>query len=139
MSNDQINRPSHYTSHPSGIEAIVIAERLNFCLGNAFKYLFRCSHKGNALEDLKKAEWYLNHELNSRVDRWWYRFLNSDTQAYGIVIGIILRSEFRYSGHMAAALNTIYVGGIHCKSREPIERALRSVRMMIKIQENKVR
>jgi hypothetical protein len=39
MKKDNINHPSHYTSHPSGIECIDIAEHHDFCIGNAIKYL----------------------------------------------------------------------------------------------------
>ena len=57
-----IERPAHYNSHPSGIEAIEITQHMNFCLGNAIKYIWRASLK-NGLEDLKKAKWYINREI----------------------------------------------------------------------------
>lgn len=57
---DPINHPAHYASHPSKIEAIEIAARLDFCFGNAFKYVFRAGAKTNAIEDLKKAQWYID-------------------------------------------------------------------------------
>lgn len=60
---DSINHPKHYTSHPSGVEAIDLCKHENFCIGNCMKYLIRCEHKGNKLEDLKKAAWYLNCEI----------------------------------------------------------------------------
>jgi hypothetical protein len=60
---DMINNPPHYTNHPSGVECIAIAEHMNFCLGNALKYLWRAGEKGDALEDLKKARWYLDREI----------------------------------------------------------------------------
>ena len=60
---DNINHPKHYTSHPSGIECIQITEHMNFCLGNALKYIWRAGLKENRLDDLKKARWYLNREI----------------------------------------------------------------------------
>lgn len=63
MKNDSVNHPGHYTSHPSGIECIQITEHLNFCLGNAIKYIWRAGLKGDSLEDLKKAAWYINREI----------------------------------------------------------------------------
>jgi len=60
MSN--VDHPAHYNSHPSGVEAIEIAERLSFNLGNAIKYLMRRKHKGRELEDLQKALWYTKRE-----------------------------------------------------------------------------
>lgn len=62
---DAIN-PSHYTSHPSGIDCIAITEHMNFCLGNAVKYIWRAGLKGEALEDLKKAQWYIAREIERR-------------------------------------------------------------------------
>ena len=62
--NDNVNHPSHYTSHPSGVEAIQITEHMNFCVGNAIKYLWRQGLKGESqLEDLKKARWYIDREI----------------------------------------------------------------------------
>lgn len=64
--NDPVNHPAHYTSHPSGIECIEITRWMNFNLGNAIKYIWRAGNKGNAIEDLKKARWYLDDEIKRR-------------------------------------------------------------------------
>lgn len=63
---DPVNHPAHYTSHPSGIECIEVTRWMNFNLGNALKYIWRAGNKGNALEDLKKARWYLDDEIKRR-------------------------------------------------------------------------
>lgn len=60
---DPVNHPKHYTSHKSGVECIQIAEHYNFCRGNALKYLWRAGEKGNEIEDLKKAAWYIQREI----------------------------------------------------------------------------
>ena len=60
---DRVNHPRHYTSHPSGVECIEIAEHMNFCLGCALKYIWRAGLKGDAVEDLKKARWYVDREI----------------------------------------------------------------------------
>lgn len=62
MSSDMVNHPTHYNSHPSGVEAIEIVEHMNFCMGNAFKYVYRFQLK-NGLQDLEKAHWYLKRQL----------------------------------------------------------------------------
>ena len=64
--NDVVNHPPHYTAHPSGVECIQITEHMNFCLGNAIKYLWRADLKNDAIEDLKKAVWYVNREIERR-------------------------------------------------------------------------
>jgi hypothetical protein len=61
---DPINHPAHYTGHPSGVECITVTEHMNFCRGNAIKYIWRAGDKGNELEDLKKARWYIDREIS---------------------------------------------------------------------------
>ena len=68
QSADAVNHPHHYTSHASGIEAITITEHMSFCIGNVFKYCWRAGEKGEALEDLRKAAWYLAREID-RIER----------------------------------------------------------------------
>lgn len=63
MKNDNVNHPSHYTSHPSGVECITVTEWFNFNIGNAMKYLWRSGLKGSTLDDLKKARWYVDREI----------------------------------------------------------------------------
>lgn len=63
---DPVNSPAHYRASPSGIEVIQITEHMGFCLGNAVKYIMRCDHKNDAIEDLEKAKWYIDRELQKR-------------------------------------------------------------------------
>ena len=63
---DPVNQPPHYTNHASGIECIQITEHMGFNLGNAVKYIWRCDLKKDAIEDLKKAIWYINREIQKR-------------------------------------------------------------------------
>lgn len=60
---DVVNQPPHYKKHSSGIECIQVTEHMNFCLGNAVKYIWRSGYKGSTIEDLKKAVWYLQREI----------------------------------------------------------------------------
>jgi hypothetical protein len=66
IAEDAVNHPPHYTAHPSGVECIQITETMNFCLGNAIKYIWRADLKHDAIEDLKKAVWYVNREIKRR-------------------------------------------------------------------------
>lgn len=63
---DQVNHPSHYVSHPSGIECIQVTEHMGFNLGNAIKYVWRADLKNDAIEDLRKAAWYIDREIRKR-------------------------------------------------------------------------
>jgi hypothetical protein len=62
---DPVNNPAHYTV--GGIETIdfIEAKKLNYRLGNVVKYLTRADYKGNKIEDLRKAQWYLEREIES--------------------------------------------------------------------------
>ena len=63
---DPVAHPSHYTAHPSGVECIQITEHMGFNLGNALKYIWRCDLKRDAIEDLRKAAWYIEREIQKR-------------------------------------------------------------------------
>lgn len=63
---DMVNHPPHYKAHPSGVECIQITEHYNFNVGNAIKYLWRADQKGAPIQDLEKAAWYINREIEKR-------------------------------------------------------------------------
>jgi hypothetical protein len=62
-----VDHPAHYGGRDNPYEAIKVIEAwgLGFCLGNALKYIARAGKKGDALEDLRKARWYLQHEIEN--------------------------------------------------------------------------
>jgi hypothetical protein len=64
MQPDPVNHPWHYKV--GGIETIdfIEAKSLGYNLGNVVKYITRSDHKGDRLQDLQKAQWYLNREIN---------------------------------------------------------------------------
>jgi hypothetical protein len=68
IKDDPVDHPKHYTAHPSGIECIQITQHMGFNLGNALKYIWRCDLKLDAIEDLKKAKWYIDKELEKRTN-----------------------------------------------------------------------
>lgn len=64
---DSVNHPGHYqTGQFECIDVMVevfgIEDVMNFCICNAFKYLYRTRRK-NGVEDVRKAAWYLNKYL----------------------------------------------------------------------------
>lgn len=63
--NDPVNHPSHYADHYEH-EVIELTEKLDFCLGNAVKYILRAPYKGHEAEDLKKARWYLKRVAETK-------------------------------------------------------------------------
>ena len=66
---EAVDHPPHYLAHPSGVECIQITEHMGFNLGNAIKYVWRADLKDDAIEDLKKAAWYINREIQRREQR----------------------------------------------------------------------
>lgn len=60
---DMVNHPPHYSAHPSGVECIRIVEHFTFNIGSAVKYLWRQGLKNDSIEDLRKAAWYVNREI----------------------------------------------------------------------------
>lgn len=64
-SSDMVNSPSHYKGHKFEVIDIIEDFELNFRKGNALKYLLRAGHKDDYVQDLKKAIWYLNREIDA--------------------------------------------------------------------------
>ena len=64
---EAVNHPDHYGGEENPYEAIKVIEAwdLGFCLGNTVKYISRAGKKDSALQDLKKARWYLDREIQN--------------------------------------------------------------------------
>lgn len=60
---DVINHPSHYTRGKIEVIDFIEDQQLPYHLGNVIKYIARAGHKGDKLEDLKKARWYLDRYI----------------------------------------------------------------------------
>jgi len=64
---DNVKKPKHYNSHPSGVECIDIVQHMNYNTGNAIKYLWRKGIKNptkeGIIEDLEKAKMYIEKEI----------------------------------------------------------------------------
>lgn len=75
--------PKHYRSHPSGIECIQITEHMDFLKGNAIKYVWRAGEKGDEIEDLGKAIWYLQRRISMLK-----RHCETKREAFGRTVGI---------------------------------------------------
>lgn len=67
MIKEAVDHPAHYNGHPSGIECIDVVEHMGFNLGNAMKYIWRADLKADAVEDLRKARWYIEREISKRT------------------------------------------------------------------------
>lgn len=67
---NKINHPKHYGGAENPHEPIKIIEHysLGFHLGNAIKYILRAGRKGDIIEDLKKAVWYLNRKIEQEEE-----------------------------------------------------------------------
>lgn len=68
---DHVNHPAHYGGADNPYEAIKVIEAwgLSYCLGNALKYICRADHKGSPVEDLQKAIWFINREIERRNEQ----------------------------------------------------------------------
>jgi hypothetical protein len=64
---EAVNHPAHYGGGDNPYEAIKVIEAwgLGFCLGNTVKYIARAGKKDATLQELKKARWYLDREINN--------------------------------------------------------------------------
>lgn len=71
MSDETVDHPAHYNSHPSGVECIDIIKHMPFSAGSVIKYLWRAGLKDSepTLRDLKKARWYLDCMIQDEEER----------------------------------------------------------------------
>lgn len=68
---DNVQKAKHYNLHPSGVECIDVVEHLDFCIGNAIKYMWRSGLKvsdnlsdvQSEIQDLKKSIYYINRKI----------------------------------------------------------------------------
>jgi hypothetical protein len=69
---ENVNHPNHYKGKDNPYEAIKVIDawKLGFCLGNAVKYIARAGAKGDKVEDLQKAIWYIQHEIDGLLDNY---------------------------------------------------------------------
>ena len=74
-----INQSSHYHKHAVLVEPIELCELLGFNLGNCLKYCFRYLDKGNPLQDLKKAQFYIRRILADDNDLIAFREYNGNS------------------------------------------------------------
>ena len=69
---ETVNNPDHYKGKDNPYEAIKVIDawKLGFSLGNAVKYIARAGAKGDKVEDLQKAIWYIQHEIDGLLDNY---------------------------------------------------------------------
>jgi hypothetical protein len=69
---ETVNNPNHYKGKDNPYEAIKVIDawKLGFSLGNAVKYIARAGAKGDKVEDLQKAIWYIQHEIDGLLDNY---------------------------------------------------------------------
>lgn len=63
MTKEAVNHPEHYQSKNLEVIDVIESFELNFSLGNVIKYILRAGKKHNRIEDLQKAKWYLEREI----------------------------------------------------------------------------
>lgn len=85
MSMDPVNHPSHYTSDRFPFECIELTAYMDFCMGNMVKYVWRHLDKGKPVEDLEKARFYLNHEIETvKPETIWPLPRNATAELYAL-------------------------------------------------------
>lgn len=65
---EMINHPKHYNKGKYEVIDVIEDWELNFNLGNAVKYIGRADYKGNKVEDLRKAMWYIDREIERSIE-----------------------------------------------------------------------
>lgn len=119
MTNDNINHPSHYTSHPSKVECCEIVRHLHGARSHAYKYVFRRKLKNTEVENLKKALWwlvdaidnpteqpYIDHNIKAKIQL----VADYEPEPFGPLLNIIAWGEVDELKIAAVALQSIIDG-----------------------------
>jgi hypothetical protein len=98
--NDNVNHPEHYTSGDieciDAIRAALGDKFEGFLIGNVFKYCWRHDHK-NGLEDLKKAQWYLQKAIDEKEKTKKYADMVREKLPEGVSIALLKSNEWKPS------------------------------------------
>ena len=94
--NDNVNHPAHYEQN-GPFECIELTEHYDFCMGNAIKYVWRHNDKGKPVEDLSKALWYVQREIDRIGDRNIYVPDDYEQSAKLAVINFAHMADFWYA------------------------------------------
>ena len=78
---DNVNHPSHYLAAAVTIEPIELTARMTSCIGQALQYVFRAEYKGNYIEDLEKAVFY----LKKQIEVGGYTYVSEDAWPYIVI------------------------------------------------------
>lgn len=65
---DMVNHPKHYNMGKFEVVDVITDWKLGFHKGNAIKYIARSEHKGNEIQDIEKAIWYLNNYIKKKKE-----------------------------------------------------------------------
>lgn len=75
---EEVDHPTHYQGNRYEVINVIEDFNLNFCLGNAIKYILRAGKKGSMLKDLKKAVWYIERECSKQTEAWMMANIRTD-------------------------------------------------------------
>ena len=111
---DNVHHPSHYATN-GPFECIELTQHYDFCLGNAIKYVWRHMDKGHPVEDLNKALWYIQREMDSIGGDYF-------PAPMGALRKLFALSDMDYA-HMADFWSAIYKGSLTDAKQEIQTRA----------------
>lgn len=92
---DAVNHPPHYKQY--NYEVIELTENLDFCIGNACKYILRAPYKQNERQDLEKAIWYMERaKLKIIPDCEDYYRISLEVARYFSALDPVIKDILRY-------------------------------------------
>lgn len=125
---DLVNHPPHYTMGKHEIIDVIWNWRLPFCLGNAVKYIGRAEHKGNMIQDLEKAIFYLDYERNKTDSK---RLHPLSTQFGGLLAVQEVIKDWKLGRRCGDALQSIFNAAHKGKPRDHLGRAAAELALKI--------
>lgn len=142
---DLIHKASHYNKGKYEVIDVIRDWNLNFCLGNTLKYIARAEHKGNALQDIKKAREYILMEIEYRKKQNWFkkfiRKIINRTRYYTRKITRVYNpldvvEDWKLEGNLIPTLHNLYLVGLNDNPLSTLELMEFALRREIEKREN---
>ena len=129
----EVDHPSHYNKGKIEVIEVIKNWKLDFCLGNSVKYIYRSNWKGTPTEDLRKAIWYLTYFKNNYI-----HIFNNALDPMFISTEYWIQSvldDWKMSDLLEAAIINIYFYKLGGRDMKTIEEAISHLEEYLKSKE----
>lgn len=128
--NHPVNSPDHYVKNTCGFEPIEATEHMSLSLGSAFAYIFRAKQKGTYVQDMRKAQWYLQREA-ARVEMFEVHYREQDRLGVNVLEDILHEATFDENDYEQTICKSLLICCTSSRSWQETVRHLKQMHALI--------